>query len=211
MDEGSSDRSGGAAARAVLDRHGTTLLRLAAASIRHGLQYGQPLSVAAAEYAAELCQPGASFITLYQRERLRGCVGTPEARRPLIEDVAINAYAAAFNDPRFPRLVADECGELTLSISLLTPVSPLAFADEADLLRQLVPGRDGLIIESDGRRALFLPQVWSSLSQPADFLRQLKRKAGLDADQPAPDLRASRFAAVSLSSEERPDTTCLWR
>lgn len=196
--------------RALLDTHGSTLLRVAAASIRHGLDFRHPLGVDLARYSEALRPDGASFVTLKRDRRLRGCIGSPSARRPLIVDVAENAFGAAFRDSRFAELGADELAGLSLSISVLGPCSPMAFANEPDLLRQLRPGLDGLVIEGDGRRALFLPQVWESLSRPAQFLTQLKYKAGLEANYWTDGFKAWRFVAESVSSDTLDDPASLW-
>jgi hypothetical protein len=193
-----------AATRRMLDRHGVTLLHVAASSIEHGLRHAQPLPVTAADYAEDLRSVGASFVTLRNAGRLRGCVGSPEAHRPLVEDVAVNGFAAAFRDGRFPDLTADERYALRVSVSVLSPPQPLSFADEADLVGQLCPGRDGLIIDSNRRRALFLPQVWESLGEAHEFLGHLKEKAGLARARQASDLRAWRFAAESISTDALP-------
>ena len=193
-----------AATRRMLDRHGVTLLHVAASSIEHGLRHAQPLPVTAADYAEDLRSVGASFVTLRNAGRLRGCVGSPEAHRPLVEDVAVNGFAAAFRDGRFPDLTADERYALRVSVSVLSPPQPLSFADEADLVGQLRPGRDGLIIDSNRRRALFLPQVWESLGEAHEFLGHLKEKAGLARARQASDLRAWRFAAESISTDALP-------
>lgn len=195
---------------ALLKRHGETLLHVAAASIEHGLGCGRPLTVHGGDYAPELRAPGASFVTLKRGGDLRGCVGTPEAFRPLVEDVAANAFAAAFRDSRFPKLTADERADLVLSVSVLSPPEAISFADEAGLLAQLRPGIDGLIIESGDHRALFLPQVWESLPQPRRFLAHLKQKAGLAIDHWSGDVRAWRFTARSISSAALPDPAALW-
>jgi MEMO1 family protein len=193
-----------AATRRMLDRHGATLLQVAASSIEHGLRHAQPLPVVAGDYAEDLRGIGASFVTLKNAGRLRGCVGSPEAHRPLVEDVALNGFAAAFRDGRFPGLTADERYSLRVSVSVLGPPQPLSFADEADLVGQLRPGHDGLIIDSNGRRALFLPQVWESLGEAHEFLGHLKGKAGLAPARQASDLRAWRFAAESISTDALP-------
>jgi AmmeMemoRadiSam system protein A len=140
-----------------------------------------------------LAEPGASFVTLTQAGELRGCIGSLEAWRPLDQDVRANACAAAFRDPRFPPLGRAELDITRVEVSLLTPPEPLRFADEADALRQLRPGVDGLLIEYDGRRGTFLPQVWESLPEPTDFLAHLKEKAGLPRNLWAPDVRLSRY------------------
>ncbi len=140
-----------------------------------------------------LAGPGAVFVTLLQDGALRGCIGSLEAWRPLAEDVRENARAAAFRDPRFAPLAADELPRTRVEVSLLTPAEPIACRDEADALRQLRPGVDGVVLECAGRRATFLPQVWEQLPEPVRFLGQLKRKAGLPGDFWSDDVRLSRY------------------
>src|SRR6185436_6796016 len=106
---------------------------------------------------------GATFITLTRDGRLRGCIGSLEAARPLGEDVAQNALAAAFRDPRFAPITAAEWPRCSVEVSLLSQPKPIRFADEADLLGQVKPGEDGLILQCDGRRSTFLPQVWEAI------------------------------------------------
>lgn len=197
--------------RRLLDAHGEALLRVAAASIRHGLATGASLPVDAADYAEPLRQEGASFVTLHHQGALRGCVGSSNAYRPLVSDVAANAFAAAFCDSRFPTMVREDLDDLALSVTLLSDAVPIRFAHEAELLAQLRPGKDGLIIASDGKRALFLPQVWSSLPSPQDFLRHLKQKAGLRSEQWRENFFAERFEAVSIASAAMEDPASLWR
>ena len=198
-------------AGSLLERYGPMLLATAAASIDHGLDSGAPLTVAADDYPEALRMPTATFVTLECEGHLRGCVGSAEAYRSLIEDVAANAFAAAFRDTRFPALTAGERGDLDVSVSLLSPAQPLAFADDDDLLAQLHPGIDGLILECGRRRALFLPQVWSVLPAPPTFLSQLKRKARIEDDTDPAEISAWRFRAWSLSSGSLPDRAALWR
>lgn len=124
----------------------------------------------------------ATFVTLTQSGQLRGCIGSLEAHRPLAEDVAENAVAAAFRDPRFVPLPADEFLQTRIEVSLLETPRAMTCSDEADLLRQLRPDLDGLILRFGNHRATFLPQVWESLPEPRRFLHQLKLKAGLPAD-----------------------------
>ena len=109
---------------------------------------------------------------------MRGCIGSASASRPLIVDVVQHAFNAAFRDWRFPRLDLLELEGLTLSVSVLTPAAPMHFTGEADLLAQLRPGVDGLIIEDAGRRSLFLPSVWEELPDRRHFLISLKRALG---------------------------------
>jgi len=202
---GSSALSG---ARAMLKRHGAALLGIAARSIAHGLAHDRPVPVALEAVPEELRARGAAFVTLKRNGHLRGCIGSPEAHRPLAADVAENAYRAAFKDPRFPRLGPDERDGLDLSVSVLTAPEPMRFSDQNDLLAQLRPGEEGLIIADGPARALFLPSVWEQLPRAETFLAHLKRKAGLATDHWSAAFRAQRFAAAevkgALKVEDRP-------
>ncbi|UCF40943.1 MAG: AmmeMemoRadiSam system protein A [Gemmatimonadota bacterium] len=180
---------------------GAELLAIARASIRHGLDVGEPLPVDLEEMPVALRRPGASFVTLEIEGALRGCIGSFEAYRPLASDVSHNAYAAAFRDPRFPPLSPKELTELELHLSLLGPPVPLEVVGEAELLAILRPGVDGLILEDGGRRGLFLPQVWEQLPDPVDFVTHLKRKAGLPDDYWSPGMRCWRFVVEKVAAE----------
>lgn len=173
--------------------HYPVLLGLARESIRHGIRYSRPLAVDLDGYARELSQPRASFVTLELDSRLRGCIGSLEAHRPLLADVTHNAYAAAFRDPRFPPVSESEYGRLELHLSLLTPAVPLVFDSEADLLAQIVPRQDGLILADGPRRGTFLPAVWESLPDPVQFLEHLKLKAGFPRNYWSDTLRFWRY------------------
>ena len=145
--------------------------------------------------------PGAVFVTLTEAGQLRGCIGSLEAHRPLGEDLEHNARAAAFGDPRFPPLKHAELPRVRVEVSVLTPATPMACSDEADALRQLRPGVDGVILEHGWHRATFLPQVWEQLPEPRVFLAHLKQKAGLAADFWADDLRLSRYGVEKFKEE----------
>jgi AmmeMemoRadiSam system protein A len=154
---------------------GQTLVAIARASIEQDL-----LAKPKPQFEAPwLRQAGATFVTLMKNGELRGCIGSLQAARPLAVDVAENALGAAFRDPRFPALTAAEWPQCRVEVSLLSRPKPVRFADEADLLEQIRPGEDGLIIEADGRRATFLPQVWERVPDKRAFLDELLRKAGL--------------------------------
>jgi AmmeMemoRadiSam system protein A len=184
---------------AIARDHGPLLLRTANQAIDAGLGDGGAPMLDLADYPAVLRVPGASFITLEKAGRLRGCIGSLEAHRPLIQDVAANAYAAAFKDPRFPPVTVGERAAITCALSLLSP--PEAIRDvesEADLLATLRPGIDGLILADGTHRATFLPQVWAQLPDPADFVAHLKTKAGLSADHWSKTIKLWRYEVVKL-------------
>ncbi len=174
---------------------GTVLLPLARATIARQLG----LELTAREDAPFLRELGASFVTLKRNGQLRGCIGSLEARRALVDDVKHNARSAAFLDPRFRPVSLREFDEITVEVSLLSVPEPMAFRDEDDLIAQLRPEVDGLILEVDGHRGTFLPQVWESLPTPREFFTHLKNKAGLPMDFWSDDLRVARYTVDKWS------------
>jgi AmmeMemoRadiSam system protein A len=146
-----------------------------------------------------LTERRATFVTLQKHQQLRGCIGMLEAVRPLVEDIVENAFAAAFKDRRFLPLEVDEWDELDIHLSLLTPAEPIIFHSEQDLLNQLQPRIDGLILEAGYHRGTFLPSVWEQLPEPAAFLRHLKQKAGLASDYWSDNIKVYRYQTEIIS------------
>jgi hypothetical protein len=185
--------------RAAIEALGPTLIDLVRGGITVGFNTGQPGQVVAnASLSPLLTAPGAVFVTLRRNGRLRGCIGSPMARRPLVADVVEHAFNAAFRDPRFPLLHLLELPGLELSVSVLTPPEPMRFENEADLLAQLRPGIDGLIIQDIGRRALYLPSVWEEIREKRQFLSTLKLKAGLRVEHFSHTFTAQRFRSIEV-------------
>ena len=183
-----------------LDQAGKTLLTIARASIENSLsgkQAGQP------ENSSWLRQAGASFVTLTKNDALRGCIGSLQAARPLGIDVAENALGAAFRDPRFPAMTAGEWPQCSVEVSLLSAPKPLRFADEADLLQQVSAGEDGIILECDGRRATFLPQVWEDLPDKRTFFQQLLKKASLPEGSRLARCKVYRYRVAKWKETEK--------
>lgn len=176
-----------------------TCLNIANASILNGLQHGLALEVNAKDYAVTLQQQLACFVTLHKNDQLRGCIGALEAYQPLINDIAEHAYAAAFQDPRFTALQQNEYDQITLDISVLGKPEPMLFENEADLLSQIRPGVDGLILEHGYNRGTFLPSVWEQLPNAEEFLCHLKNKAGLAMDWWSDDVKISRYETFLIS------------
>jgi AmmeMemoRadiSam system protein A len=115
----------------------------------------------------------------------------------LQEDVAENAFAAAFRDPRFVPLSPQESQDLVLHISVLSTPEPLADCDSlAELVAQLKPFEDGLIVTLGQQRATFLPSVWEQLPDRQQFVQQLLRKAGISGWQQG--IECQRYGSVSF-------------
>jgi AmmeMemoRadiSam system protein B/AmmeMemoRadiSam system protein A len=179
-------------AQVSLAEAGKTLLSIARNAIEEALSG----KASAASSAPWLNQPAATFVTLSKSGELRGCIGSLEPARALGEDVAHNARGAALRDPRFPAMTAAEWPQCRVEVSLLSMPKPLRFADEADLLAQIEAGEDGLILEADGKRGTFLPQVWEGIADKKQFLQELVRKAGLPADTRLTRCKLSRYRVV---------------
>lgn len=179
------------------------LLRIARSSISHGLVNHRPVVVERDDLAGVLGEPLGTFVTLRHQQMLRGCVGSLEPVRPLGSAVAVAAYNAAFRDARFPPLREDELHGIDIEVSVLSPLEPMTVNDEGDLLAQIRPGMDGLVIEDAGRRATFLPKVWEQLAEPVDFLRALKLKAGLPEDYWSDSVRCHRYRSICFSDHEQ--------
>lgn len=172
---------------------GKILLSIARASIAEAL--GQPHEVIddTVKNASWLQKKAACFVTLTQHGKLRGCIGSLEAHRSLLEDVSRNAVSAALKDSRFPPLTGDELAHTEIEVSLLSPLQAMEFSSEQDALTKLQPGVDGLVFESGYYRSTFLPQVWEQLPEKKDFIAHLKQKAGLPASFWSDDVKLYRY------------------
>ncbi|MDJ0849787.1 MAG: AmmeMemoRadiSam system protein A [Myxococcota bacterium] len=170
-----------------------SLCAVAREAIAHGLREGGPPPIDPADYDGALRRPGASFVTLRRAGELRGCTGSLEATRPLVCDVARNAWRSAFGDPRFEPLCPAELDDLEISVSVLSPLEPFAVGSRQELLDTLRPGVDGLVLREGPRSATFLPSVWKSLPEPRAFLAALLQKAGLPPAHWSPQLRFERY------------------
>ncbi len=141
---------------------------------------------------------GACFVTLEKNNNLRGCIGSVIARRPLINDIIMNAKNSAFSDPRFLPVQQNEISQLKIAVSILSEPKKMSFTDENDLLRQMRPNIDGIIIKDGIYQAVYLPSVWEQLPDKREFLETLKVKAGLNPDYFSETFEAYRFETVYI-------------
>jgi hypothetical protein len=190
------------------ESHGRALLALARSSLdgRRAAEAGAGDAGAASMSPAGagarwLDVERASFVTLTRDGELRGCIGTLTPSRSLAKDVVENARAAALRDPRFAPVTVDEIDDLRIEVSIVSPLVRLAFADEAELIAAIEPGRDGLAIELGARQATFLPHVWTHLPEPGKLLAALRQKAGIPAWTPIERCKVSRYRVVKWREE----------
>lgn len=122
------------------------------------------------------------FVTLHKDGQLRGCIGNIAPEKSVVEGVSESAVSAAFKDSRFPPLTKEELACIDIEVSLLTPPEKMQFSNTREMLDQLTPFEDGVIVEKDHCRATFLPQVWEQLPAREAFLSHLCLKAGCDSN-----------------------------
>ncbi len=157
------------------------ILQLATQAIRERLEGTSLIDTQALLNAyPDLSKPKATFVTLTLEGRLRGCIGSLSAHRPFLDDLIHNARASAFDDPRFYPLSPEEFLHVSIEVSLLEEPKPLKYEDVEDLKSKICVGIDGVILQKNGRKATFLPQVWEQLPTFEHFFGQLCQKAGLE-------------------------------
>ena len=161
------------------------LLQLARETLDHHFHTGSKMHIPDPKSLdKELTSKVASFVTLHKKDgSLRGCVGHTEAIQPLYLDVIDNVLAAGFGDRRFMVLGHKELPDITIEISVLSKPKVINYSSTSDLLKQIKAGKDGVTIESKTNFATYLPQVWKTFGDKADFLSSLCEKAGLPADE----------------------------
>jgi AmmeMemoRadiSam system protein A len=174
------------------------LLEIARQSIESGLNGGNLLRLDSLQLDGTLAAQLGVFVTLTQLEELRGCMGALESSDALAHTVVSCAFNAAFRDPRFPRLITSEMTNTKIEISVLSQMEPIAVTDRANLLSQLRPQVDGLLLEDGSYRSTFLPKVWEKLGDPEEFLQQLLFKAGLSPDYWSETIRFQRYHTISF-------------
>jgi AmmeMemoRadiSam system protein A len=177
------------------------LLTFARQSIVHQLKWSTPLTIERNIENEPFWVNGCCFVTLTKQNSLRGCIGSLEPHRPLLEDVLENSRAAAFYDPRFPPVEAAELSSIVISISVLFPPKRIPFQSEQALIDSLQPGIDGVILEFGSRRATFLPSVWEMLPDAQTFFSQLKLKAGFSQSFWSDQIIAYRYHTFSFAEQ----------
>ncbi len=169
------------------------LLEIAHTSILNGFKAKRVSVVDISRYSDNLLLPRSTFITLYRNDELRGCIGSLTAQETLVQSVANNAFAAAFQDPRFVPMKQFEFQSVSVSLSILSLAEPILFTSEADLISKIRPEIDGLILQDGLNKGTFLPSVWSSLPNPKIFLQHLKQKANLPANYWSDTIEVKRY------------------
>ena len=180
----------------LTETHQQILLRLARQAIEEGVATGRLGEMSVAPDApADLC---GAFVSLHKSESLRGCIGHIEALKPLYLTVRECAFAAAFCDPRFEPVTADEIPELCIEVSVLSPFSEIT-AEQVEI------GRHGLLISRGVRRGLLLPQVAVHLNWDRErFLSETCRKAGLAEDAWRHGAKIQAFTAQVFAEQTAP-------
>ncbi|MCQ2965932.1 MAG: AmmeMemoRadiSam system protein A [Alphaproteobacteria bacterium] len=194
----------------VFKEHSAELFDIATKSIMHGYNWGNYLRPKTDKYDKELLKKTATMVTLYKDGKIVGVSGSKEPTRSLIEDVSYNAFQAALKDRRFYPLSKKDIVKTEMTISILTSPIPLKFLDEENLLSQIQPKKDGIILRERTNKAVFLPQLWDQFEHPIDFLNHLKQAAGFDKDYFSPTIKFYKFDVLSISSGDLDSPTSIW-
>ncbi len=179
--------------------HRQQLLSLARQSIASQFPKPSNFDIAGAHYHPLLREELGSFVTLKIVGRLRGCIGSLQAQRPLFADVAHNAIAAAFKDKRFKRLTLEEPLQVDIHISVLSRAQPIEVESRESLIQQLRPGVDGLILQDGNHRSTYLPSVWEQMPDPEKFVSELRAKAGLPREGWSDSMQVSLYTTEEFS------------
>jgi hypothetical protein len=181
----------------------SALLRLARQGVEAAVLDHPPGGETACEVPRRLTERHGCFVTLWLAGELRGCIGNVLPREPLHRMILANARAAALTDPRFPPVTPTELPRLTVEVSVLTEPQHLVHSGGDDLLRRLVPRRDGVFLQIGAHSATFLPQVWSQLPEPRRFLDRLAQKAGCSPEAwQLPEARVLVYRAQWLAEDQ---------
>lgn len=176
------------------------LLKLTRRTIEHFFDAKEKLKIADEEVPFDqLKEKRAAFVTLTQNNNLRGCIGSLEPAIPLYEEIIDKSFSAAFRDPRFIPLAKEELAKTKIHISILTVPRPLSFQDQQDLLRKLIPKKDGVVLKKGINSATYLPKVWEELPAKEDFLTSLCHKAGLPIDTWKKKIEVLTYQTVDFS------------
>ncbi len=174
-----------------------TLLKIAREALKRAVALGEIYEPPPPE-SENLLEPRGCFVTLKKHDMLRGCIGYIEPIKPLYQAVAEMAYSAAMRDPRFPPVSMNELGDITIEISVLSPLRKI------DNIEEIEVGRHGLFIKKGFYSGLLLPQVATEYGwDKYEFLRQTCYKAGLSPDDYKKGADIYIFEAEVFSEEEK--------
>lgn len=146
-----------------------------------------------------LDRPASAFVSWLEGKRLVGCIGTLEKRLSLEATVRLYAVESALHDPRTEPATARDLPQIHCEIAILSDPVPMDVVGVDAIREALVPGRDGLIVRDEDKRAVFLPVVWEHLREPEAFIDALCTKARIDRAVRGPHVRGERFVVEKLS------------
>ncbi|MBR6663860.1 MAG: AmmeMemoRadiSam system protein B [Alphaproteobacteria bacterium] len=153
------------------------------------------------DYPNVMFDKGATFVTLTKKGELRGCIGSLLPKQAVALDIAQNTYSACNEDGRFNPITSEELLDIKISISFLSSYEKVEFDNEEELLNQIIPNVDGLVLRDGDRQGLFLPSVWKQIPDKKEFLNNLKIKAGLSPSYWSDKVKIYRFRTVEITEK----------
>jgi uncharacterized protein len=175
----------------------THVNKLAEYVISEYLNNGKKPEINSKDIDVKFTVNAASFVTVYVRGQLRGCIGNVEANGPLYKSVVDNAVSAVSEDYRFVPLTISDLPDLTVEVTILSSLHELKPKTNTELLNYLKLNKPGLMLIKGNKRAVFLPQVWEQLPNPIIFLEELCQKAELDIDAWKNEMKFQIFTKLS--------------
>lgn len=158
------------------------LLELARRTLEKYFQNKDILQIEIDDLSDSLKEKKGVFISLWENETLRGCVGCLEGIKPIFEMVIENSLASALFDSRFLPVKKEELNKIKIEISIIEPLKKIGFSNNEGLIKHLKKNQPGILIKKGAHQATFLPQVWEDLKTPEEFLSHLCSKAGMKED-----------------------------
>lgn len=175
-----------------------TLLEMAREHIQMYLATQRNIRIEESRFSKPLQQITGNYVRLILDNKTRGAVGNLPGRQPLVADINQNAYDAAFEDPRFPPVTREEIRQIIIEITVLTHPQIIVVDNEQQLLDSIHPGEEGLLLSEGVHQSHLMPSDWRRFPDPATFVGELKRKAGLPQDYWSDTLHISRFDTISF-------------
>ena len=189
---------------ALTDTDGEVLVKMARNTVKKYLE--TDVKVIDNEFNSKFTAKAGAFVTINKQNSLRGCIGYPLPIKKLSNAIIDAAIAAATEDPRFPPINVDEIDQIIFEVTVLSPPAEINVKNYQDYLSMIKIGRDGLIVESNYKSGLLLPQVpieykWNV----KEFLEHTCEKAGLDKHAWMDnDTKISKFEGI-IFKEESPN------
>jgi len=165
----------------LFNKNRKLLLNLSRRAIEYYFDTHQILHPDLSDIPYEICEKKGVFITLYYKNQIRGRTGYIDPIKDLWEAVIENSVNVAFFNHKFKALDREELDDITIEISIISPIKKIIYNTPEELLKRIEKGK-GILIKKGMHSASFLPDAWDYVDSKADFLDNLCLKSKLKAN-----------------------------